>query len=215
MEFDFATLPESDRYKLMCASITPRPIAWITSQSAAGVRNAAPFSFFNMMGADPPLVAIGLMNRPGGGDKDSAANILETGEFVVNLVAEGDAEAMSFTCIDAPADFDEIAEAGICVVPSSVVAAPRIASAPVSMECRLFETVEAKSTTVVIAEVLRFHIRDEFVDGERLHVDTAAMKLVARMHGRSWYARSTDLFELDRPVYADWAASREGAAGGG
>src|SRR3546814_6225262 len=89
------------RYKLMCASITPRPIAWITSQSASGVRNAAPFSFFNMMGADPPLVAIGLMNRPGGGDKDSAANILETGEFVVNLVAEDDADAMSFTCIDA------------------------------------------------------------------------------------------------------------------
>src|SRR3546814_13050494 len=83
------------------------------------------------------------------------------------------------------------------------------------MECRLFETVEAKSTTVVIAEVLRFHIRDEFVDGDRLHVDTAAMKLVARMHGRSWYARSSDLFELDRPVYAKWAASREGAAGGG
>src|SRR3546814_10243731 len=82
------------RYKLMCASITPRPIAWITSQSASGVRNAAPFSFFNMMGADPPLVAIGLMNRPGGGDKDSAANILETGEFVVNLVAEDDADAM-------------------------------------------------------------------------------------------------------------------------
>src|SRR3546814_4321785 len=80
------------------------------------------------MGADPPLVAIGLMNRPGGGDKDSAANILETGEFVVNLVAEDDADAMSFTCIDAPAEFDEIAEAGISVVPSSVVAAPRIRS---------------------------------------------------------------------------------------
>lgn len=128
MEFDFTTLAEGDRYKLMCAAITPRPIAWITSQSAAGVRNAAPFSFFNMMGADPPLVAVGLMNRPGGGDKDSAANILETGEFVVNLVAEADAEAMSFTCIDAPPDFDEIEEGGIRVAPSSVVGAPRIAS---------------------------------------------------------------------------------------
>src|SRR3546814_7374393 len=94
----------------MFASITPRPIAWITSQSASGVRNAAPFSFFNMMGADPPLVAIGLMNRPGGGDKDSAANILETGEFVVNLVAEDDADAMSFTCIDAPRSEEHTSE---------------------------------------------------------------------------------------------------------
>src|SRR3546814_21179112 len=100
-----------------------------------------------------------------------------------------------YTKLFRSAEFDEIAEAGISVVPSSVVAAPRIASAPVSMECRLFETVEAKSTTVVIAEVLRFPIRDEFVDGDRLHVDPAAMKLVERMHGRSWYARSSDLFQ--------------------
>src|SRR3546814_13407645 len=115
-----------------------------------------------MMGADPPLVAIGLMNRPGGGDKDSAANILETGEFVVNLVAEDDADAMTFTCIDAPAEFDEIAAAGISVVPSIVMAALPIASAPVSMECRLFETVEATSTTRVVAAVPPFQNHDEF-----------------------------------------------------
>lgn len=214
MEFDFSRLAENDRYKLMCASITPRPIAWVTSQSAVGVRNAAPFSFFNMMGAEPPLIALGLMNRPEGGYKDSAANILETGEFVVNLVAEADAEAMSFTCIDAPPEFDEIAEAGIETAPSTLVRAPRIASAPVAMECCVFETVAARSTTIVVGEVLCFHINDALVDADRFHVDTVAMRLVARMQGRSWYARSTDLFELARPVYADWLAGRERGGGG-
>ena len=202
MEFDFATLAGPDRYKLMAAAITPRPIAWITSQSAAGVRNAAPYSFFGMMGAEPPLLAIGLMRRPDGTYKDSAANIIETGEFVTNLVAEHDAEAMNLTCIDAPPGEDEIALAGLEVAVSSLIAPPRIASAPVSMECRLFNRVDAGLSTIVLGEVLRFHIDDRFIDPARLHVDTLAMGLVARMHGAGWYTRSTDLFQMQRPQWA-------------
>ena len=202
MEFDFATLAGPDRYKLMAAAITPRPIAWITSQSAAGVRNAAPYSFFGMMGAEPPLLAIGLMRRPDGTYKDSAANIIETGEFVINLVAEHDAEAMNLTCIDAPPGEDEIALAGLEVAVSSLIAPPRIASAPVSMECRLFNRVDAGLSTIILGEVLRFHIDDRFIDPARLHVDTLAMGLVARMHGAGWYTRSTDLFQMQRPQWA-------------
>lgn len=202
MEFDFATLAGPDRYKLMAAAITPRPIAWITSQSAAGVRNAAPYSFFGLMGAEPPLLAIGLMRRPDGTYKDSAANIIETGEFVVNLVAEHDAEAMNLTCIDAPPGEDEIALAGLEVAVSSLIAPPRIASAPVSMECRLFNRVDAGLNTIILGEVLRFHIDDRFIDPARLHVDTLAMGLVARMHGAGWYTRSTDLFQMQRPQWA-------------
>lgn len=208
MNFDFSAMAAADRYKLMTAAITPRPIAWLTTRSASGINNAAPYSFFNMMGSDPPLVAIGLMRRPDGSRKDSAANILETREFVVNLVGEGDAGAMNFTCIDAPPDFDEMAHAGIETLPSLSVTPPRIASAPVSMECRLLEQVEAGSTTVVLGEVRHFHIRDDLIDGERLYVDTLAMQLVARMHGAGWYTRSTDLFQLARPTYADWRAAR-------
>jgi len=204
MNFDFSAMPAADCYKLMTAAITPRPIAWLTTRSADGIDNAAPFSFFNMMGSDPPLLAIGLMRRPDGSRKDSAANILETREFVVNLVTEADAAAMNFTCIDAPPDFDELAHTAIDTVPSLSVAPPRIASAPVSMECRLFERVEAGSTTVVLGEVRHFHIRDDLIDGERLYVDTLAMQVVARMHGAGWYSRSTDLFQLARPAYADW-----------
>lgn len=209
MEFDFSQLEGPQRYKLMSAAITPRPIAWITTLSPEGRRNAAPYSFFNMMSAEPPLVAIGLMRRPDGSYKDSARNILDTGEFVVNLVSEPNAEAMNLTCIDAPPEFDEIAWAALDTAPSSAIAPPRLAPAPVSMECRLFEKVEAGQATVVLGEVLRFHIKDDLVDTGRLHVDTLAMQLVARMHGAGWYTRSTDLFQLTRPVYADWARERE------
>lgn len=101
MIFDMETLEAQNRYKILTATVTPRPIAWITTLSASGVINAAPFSFFNVMGHEPPTVAIGLL---AGSErfKDTAANILDTGEFVVNLVGEANAEAMNVTCIDAP-----------------------------------------------------------------------------------------------------------------
>lgn len=208
MEFDFAQIAGPDRYKLMSAAITPRPIAWLTTVSHDGVRNAAPYSFFNMMSADPPLVAIGLMRRPDGRYKDSAQNIIDTGEFVVNLVTETDAAAMNFTCIDAPPDFDEVAHGAIDTIASAVIAPPRIASAPVSMECRLFQRTDAGQSTIILGEVLRFHIADSLIDPDRLHVDTLAMSLVARMHGAGWYSRSTDLFQLARPTYAQWVTDQ-------
>jgi len=209
MEFDFAKVATADRYKLMSASITPRPIAWITTVSSDGVRNAAPYSFFNMMGSEPPLVAVGLMRRPDGSYKDSARNILDTGEFVVNLVSESDAPNMNLTCIDAPPDFDELDAANLSTEPSSLIAPPRIASAPVSMECRLYQSFEAGLTTVVLGEVLRFHIHDDLVDADRLHVDSLAMNLVARMHGAGWYTRCKDLLQLRRPEYAEWIKTQK------
>ncbi|GLI96376.1 flavin reductase family protein [Sphingobium sp. BS19] len=204
MEFDFAALTGAERYKLMAAAITPRPIAWLTTVSPEGVRNAAPYSFFNMMGAEPPLVAIGLMRRADGSYKDSARNILETREFVVNLVSESDAEAMNFTCIDAPPGFDELEAAHLETVPSTLIVPPRIASAPVTMECRLHQSIEVGLTTIVLGEVVKFHVRDDLVDPERLHIDTIAMGLIARMHGAGWYTRCTDMLQLTRPVFDDW-----------
>lgn len=204
MEFDFSCLAGAERYKLMSATITPRPIAWLTTLSREGVRNAAPYSFFNMMSAEPPLVAIGIMRRPDGSYKDSARNIIETREFVVNLVSEADALAMNLTCIDAPPDVDELGLGLIGTAPSSAIAPPRIASAPVAMECRLFQSIDAGLSTIILGEVLHFHIDDALVDPSKLHVDTLAMRLVARMHGAGWYARSTDLFQLERPVYETW-----------
>ncbi|KMS50564.1 hypothetical protein V474_07070 [Novosphingobium barchaimii LL02] len=211
MEFDFSKVATPDRYKLMGSSITPRPIAWVTTISGEGLRNAAPYSFFNMMGAEPPLIALGMMRRADGTHKDSAANILETGEFVVNLVSETDSASMNFTCIDGPPDFDELTAAGLQTFPSSVIGAPRIASAPVAMECRLYQSIEAGKTTIALGEVLRFHIDDAFIDAERLHVDTLAMNLVARVHGAGWYARTTDLFQMTRPTFEQWESEQQGA----
>ena len=203
MQFDFSALTDTERYKLMSSAITPRPIAWLTTLSSSGVANAAPYSFFNMMGSDPPLVAIGLMRKRDGTHKDSARNILDMREFVVNLVNTADAGLMNLTAIDAPPEFDELSETGIATLPSIAIAPPRIASAPVSMECRLRESIELGQTTVVLGEVHWLHIADAFIDTANLHVDTPAMELVARMHGSGWYTRSTDLFQMTRPVYAE------------
>lgn len=210
MRLDFRTLPAPDRYKILAGSVTPRPIAWVTSQSAAGVRNAAPYSFFNVMGHKPPTIALGLLARPGGGIKDTAANILETGEFVVNLVSEADAPAMNITCMDAPPEVDELVCAGIATLPSEAVAPPRIASAPVSFECRTLQAIATgPAQTIVIGEILVAHVSDAVVlNAERFHLDTPAMNLVGRMHGAGWYARPTDLFQLDRPTYAEWLAAQ-------
>lgn len=203
MYYDMQVLSAPQRYKLLVSSVTPRPIAWVTSQTAEGGRNAAPFSFFNVMGADPPLVVLGIMRRPDGSYKDTARNIIDTGEFVVNLVSESDAERMNLTCIDAPPEIDELALADIETTPSVSVAPPRISSAPVSFECRLLQSLEpGPSGSIIIGEVLTIHVQDRFIlDAERLHLDTAAMQLVARMHGAGLYSRSTDLFEMTRPRY--------------
>ncbi len=202
MLFDLSQLEAGDRYKLMASSITPRPIAWVTTLSPDGARNAAPYSFFNMMAADPPLIALGLMRKPNGERKDTCANILATGEFVVNLVSEDDLDAMNWTCAEAPAGYDELAAAGVATAPSAMIQPPRIASAPVSFECRVVETLDfAPAATVVIGQVLALHMDDRFVDPERLHVDTPAMQLMARMHGAGWYTRSTDRIQRNRPRF--------------
>lgn len=207
MIFDMATLPPQDRYKIMTATIVPRPIAWITTLSRDGVVNAAPFSFFNMMGNDPPTVAIGIMPKAGL-LKDTAANILETGEFVVNLVAEADASAMNLTCIDAPPEVDELDLAGLEAVASRFVAPPRIGTARVAFECQVLTSlVTGPLQTIVIGRVLCAHVEDRFVqDAERCHIDTVALELVARMHGGSAYLRTSDLFHLERPNWTEWRA---------
>jgi flavin reductase (DIM6/NTAB) family NADH-FMN oxidoreductase RutF len=205
MHFDFAETTATDRYRLMASAITPRPIAWVTSQSAVGVTNAAPYSFFNMMGANPPIVVIGMGRRADGTHKDSAANLLETGEFVVNLVCEADAPAMNLTSIDAPPGVDEIALAALATAPSLGIAPPRLASAPVAMECRVYQTIEIGTNTLVIGEVLHFHVQDVFYDPATRRIDTPAMHLVGRIHGATGYVRLTDTFDLHRPVWAEHA----------
>jgi flavin reductase (DIM6/NTAB) family NADH-FMN oxidoreductase RutF len=201
MELDFASLAPAERYKVLTATIVPRPIAWVTTVSADGVRNAAPFSFFNALGKAPPLIALGIQGNDDGSRKDTARNIAETGEFVVNLVTEATVEAMSATSVAAPPDVDELALAGIGVAPSLRVKPPRIAASPVAFECRLHTPLAFPSGQfIVIGEVLHAHIADTVVaDAGRLYVDTLKMRPVGRMQGRTAYVRTRDTFDVARP----------------
>lgn len=206
MLFDFASIAPREVYKLMVSTVTPRPIAWIVSQNAHGRLNAAPFSFFNVLSGEPPVVGIGIGSHEPGRPKDSRRNISETREFVVNLVSEEAAAAMNVTAIEFEPDVDEICEAQLRTVPSTHVAPPRIAASPVSMECTLMQIVDlGPSNSLVLGRVLAMHVRDDLVlDPAKHYVDTPHMKLIARMHGSGWYARTSDLFEMPRIPRATW-----------
>ncbi len=199
MEFDFEKLAADDRYKLLSSTIVPRPIAWVTTLSKNGVRNAAPFSFFNAMSSDPALLAVGIM-ADGDCMKDTARNILDTREFVVNLVPRVAAEAMNLTSIDAPPEIDELALAKLGTLPSLKVKPERIAISPVSFECRLHTPIELSNQLIAIGEVVQAHIADDaMLDPSRLYVDTPKLDLISRLHGRGLYGTAETAFEMPRP----------------
>ena len=198
MNMNFTKASALDRYKILTAVVVPRPIAWISTRSREGLINAAPFSFFNAVGADPALVAVGIGNRGRGIPKDTARNIRETGEFVINLVTEANAAAMNLTAAEFETGVDELAKAGLTALDSIQVKAPRIAESPVHLECREVQTIEIGRNRVVMGEVVEVHIEDAYFDGERMYVAAEKLAAVGRMHGRGWYARSRDLFEIPR-----------------
>jgi flavin reductase (DIM6/NTAB) family NADH-FMN oxidoreductase RutF len=214
MLFDFAELSSQNRYKLLTSTVTPRPIAWVVTLDALGRRNAAPFSFFNALVSDPPIVGIGIGGRrpadAPGSWKDSGANIRATGEFVVNLVSFDARSPMNVTAIAFPHDVDELAEAGLTALPSVKVKPPRIAESPVALECETFSIVDVSTDhAIVLGRVLAMHVRDDAVlDRARCHIDTPKLDLIGRMHGSGWYARTTDLFEMPRIAVNDWVRPR-------
>jgi flavin reductase (DIM6/NTAB) family NADH-FMN oxidoreductase RutF len=196
---DASSLDERDAYRLLISVIVPRPIAWVTSVSAAGLVNLAPFSFFNGISASPPLVSIAIGRR--GRErtkKDTLRNVEATREFVVNVVTEDLAEAMNLTSGEYPPEVSEVELARLAVVPSDLVKPPRVAAAPIHLECRLVEIHEigAAPASLVIGEVLRFHVRDDVTTNGT--VDPAKLKAVGRLGGDA-YCRVRDLFEMKRP----------------
>ncbi len=206
MRWDLDRVEAAIAYKLLAATVMPRPIAWVVTQDADGLVNAAPYSFFNVMGSAPPTVAIGILAGDSRGLKDSARNILDMGEFVINLVPERLVEAMNITAIDAPRGVNELSLAGLATTPSVHITPPRITESPVAFECKTHTCVETgPGQHVVIGQVLAVHIADQFVlNADRAHIDTPALDLVARSFG-SDYVRSHDTFQLTRPKWADWA----------
>ncbi|MFC1587317.1 flavin reductase family protein [Planctomycetota bacterium] len=194
MKFDPSQMSRTEAYFLMISCIVPRPIAFISSISESGVTNAAPFSFFNGINGKPPLLVVAIGRREGV-KKDSLQNIEATGEFVVNIPDENIAPKMVQCSADYPPDISEIETVGLTTLPSELIRPPRLAECAIQMECKLRQTVEIHDsiTTLIIAEVLLYHIRDDILDGGV--VDPQKLKPVGRLGGRT-YAKTPEYFTL-------------------
>jgi flavin reductase (DIM6/NTAB) family NADH-FMN oxidoreductase RutF len=209
MYFDISALDARRSYKLLTATVVPRPIAWVVSADAQGRLNAAPFSFFNCFGGHPPVVCVGVGNR-GSGPKDTLANIQARREFVVNLVPEALAAAMNDTATDFPAGHDELQITGLATEPSRQVSVPRIAASPVALECRLKQVIVIDhNANIVVAEVVAVHVADAAVkDAERCSIDTAKLQLIGRMQSPGGYMRTRDAFSMRQLDFDEWLSTR-------
>ena len=205
MQIDPATQRHATNYKLLTNLIVPRPIAWISTISHTGVINLAPFSFFNAVGSDPPYVVVSIGRRDNGAAKDTATNITQTGEFVVNLVTESLLMAMNISAADFPPEQSELTAVGLLAEPSIRISPPRVAAAQASLECKLFQTVALGANTLFIGEVAMFHVADQLI-GSHMHVNDFAP--VGRLGSPSVYCRTTDRFEIQRTSYEDWLSER-------
>ena len=199
MELDLEGKHSDRAYAMLVSLITPRPIAWVTTLNENGSVNAAPFSFFNALGANPPIIGFAPGDRDDGSPKDTPRNIRRTREFVVNLVDEATAEAMNRTSASLPYGVSEIERAGLTTAPSSIVAPPRIAEAPASFECNEWATLQFGGNRVVIGLVRRLYVRDELIDPEKLRIRTEHFHVIGRMASPNWYCRTRDRFEMARP----------------
>jgi flavin reductase (DIM6/NTAB) family NADH-FMN oxidoreductase RutF len=195
MDIDFTTITAYQRYKLMASLIVPRPIALITTVNAAGVANAAPFSMFNMVGEDPPILMVSINRLHDGLLKDTAANILANGEFVVHLSDEAMADKMHGCGESLPHSQSELSHVGLTPLPSHTVAPPRIAEAPVAFECVLHEKLETESRYVFIGRIQWLTVRDGLVDAERWRVRLQDYHPVGRF-GASFYVKTGERFAI-------------------
>ncbi len=196
MELNATSLSTLERYKLLTGLIFPRPIALVSTRSENGVANCAPFSWFNAVCEDPPLVVISFGQRTDSKTKHSLANILRSGEFVVNLVDEAIANGMHISSNEVPKSVSEFTEASFTEAPSTVVAHPRIAEAPVSLECRLFKRVEIGPTRdIILGEVIHVHARDGLIDPVTKRVSEDDYFPVGRLYGTR-YCTSRQRFDL-------------------
>ena len=199
MELAFDSMAPGDRYKVLASLVTPRPVAWVTTIDREGRVNAAPFSFFNCFGSNPPILAFAPGDKEPGIPKDTARNIRQSKEFVVNIADQNIAEKMVETSATLPHGESELDLAGLTSAPSSVVTPPRIAQAPVAFECREWATLEIGSNRIVIGVVHHAHVQDGLLDPETLRLDHSRFAPVGRMSAPDWYCHTTDLYEMPRP----------------
>jgi flavin reductase (DIM6/NTAB) family NADH-FMN oxidoreductase RutF len=199
---DASELPGRRAYRLLVDCVVPRPIAWVSTVSADGRANLAPFSFFQAVGAEPPAVLISIGKHRDGAYKDTLLNLRDTGTCAISVVVDELAEAMNVTAGEYPFGVDELARAGLTTAPCRHVAAPRVAESPVALECRLMQEVAIGPETgenayvVAVLEVLAFHVDDALYDDGR--IDPRRLRPLGRLGG-SAYSHPGEVFELERP----------------
>lgn len=202
--FDFERLPGREKYKLLIGTVVPRPIALVTTVGADGRVNAAPFSFFNCLSADPPILALGVEFRAGGAQKDTGRNVRDTQVFTVNIVSDSILEAMNVCAVPFEPGVEELREAGLTAAPGVRVACPYIAEAPAALECRHHTTLGiGRSREIILGEVVYAHFRPGIIDPSNLHVDPDALDAVGRMGGHG-YAGTRDHFDLPTMSVDTW-----------
>jgi flavin reductase (DIM6/NTAB) family NADH-FMN oxidoreductase RutF len=196
MHLEFAQLPPLERYKLLIGLVIPRPIAWISTRSANGVANCAPFSFFNVFSEDPPLCVVGINPRSDGAIKHTLKNIRRTKEFVVNLADESTANAMHLSSYEFTEEESEFEKAGLTQAPALRVQHPRIAEAAASLECKLYKLLEISATReLVLGEIVVVHARDGIIDPKTKRISEQNYHPVGRLFANR-YCTTRERFDL-------------------
>lgn len=205
MQIDINALPPAEQYKLLVATVVPRPIALVTTFSDEYGDNAAPYSFFNCMGDNPPVMVLGLESRRHDRSlKDTTINISHNGQFVIHMIDEPMAEAMNVCAIDFPSNISEVEEAGLTLTPSSVVRPKRIVEAPIAFECEKIALIELSPfRKIAIGKVVMMHVRDGLIDPQTNRIDMDLYRPVGRMYGRL-FMRTNDTFEMVIPTLEEW-----------
>lgn len=197
---DPESMSERENYKFLIGSIIPRPIAFVTTLSEEGAVNGAPFSYFNIVSSNPPMISLSIQ-RSQGRMKDTARNIIGTKQFVVHIVDESNVEKINQTAASLPPDQSEIDLAGLTPVPSVKVSVPGIKEAKVRMECIVEHHLELGGTAApgcdfIIGRVVQYHIDNSIYEGGR--IDTRGLAAVSRLAGHQ-YAKIGEIFEIERP----------------
>jgi flavin reductase (DIM6/NTAB) family NADH-FMN oxidoreductase RutF len=212
MNFVMENTPARAIYNLLIGLVAPRPIAWVTSMDEQGRLNAAPYSSYNYLCTDPPIVGMGVMDKPGGigVPKDTAWNIKRTGEFVINVVTEDLLQQMNICATDFPAGVNELDMAGLTTAPSSLVKVPRIAQAHAALECREYAAIAiGNKSRIILGQVVAMYVEDRFVtpahENAGPYIKAEELYAIGRMNGLGSYVRTRDAFlTVPRISYEEW-----------
>lgn len=211
MQFEMEKTPARQIYNLLIGLVAPRPIALVTSMDERGILNAAPFSSYNYLCSDPPIVGLGVNDRKGNKwiPKDTASNIRRTGEFVINVVTEDLLEKMNICATEFPIGVNELDMAELTTAPSAIVKVPRIAEAHAALECKEFTTMEIGRSRIILGRVVAMYVEDRFVNMAGPYIKSEELHSVGRMNGMGNYVKTRDAFvTVPRISYEEWENGR-------